>query len=279
MNATFSIHRLGLTIYKELQEKYMIILTSIGIILMIYLAFWALNLIDGEPVSTAARAASAATTLSIISCLAPFFLYKNENRRMEGVFYAVSPSSTLEKTISMLVICSVIFPLLSTVLLMSLDSLLTLMPFEASYSGSIWGSMFSSKEYLDKITNILNFNTDPMSIDMVNRMYDTMNPLSIPPIVGLALSQSAFVLLNMLFRRHKIGYTLLTLLGIWVIVAVILVISAVSFFDNIQSNPDIDPELIYQWMITMYKAVTLTYYIFPIAFWALTYFRIRRLQY
>ena len=178
MNATFSIHRLGLTIYKELQEKYMIILTSIGIILMIYLAFWALNLIDGEPVSTAARAASAATTLSIISCLAPFFLYKNENRRMEGVFYAVSPSSTLEKTISMLVICSVIFPLLSTVLLMSLDSLLTLMPFEASYSGSIWGSMFSSKEYLDKITNILNFNTDPMSIDMVNRMYDTINPLS-----------------------------------------------------------------------------------------------------
>ena len=84
MNATFSIHRLGLTIYKELQEKYMIILTTIGIILMTYLAIWALNLIDGEPVTAAARAASAATILSIIGCLAPFFLYKNENRRMEG---------------------------------------------------------------------------------------------------------------------------------------------------------------------------------------------------
>ena len=141
MNATFNIRRQGLTIYKELQEKYSIILTSTCIILMIYLAIWALNLIDGEPVSTVARAVTAATILSIIGCLAPFFLYKNENRRMEGVFYAVSPSSTLEKCISMLVICSVIFPLLSTVLLMSLDSLLTLMPFEASYSGSIWGCM------------------------------------------------------------------------------------------------------------------------------------------
>ena len=238
MNATFSIHRLGLTIYKELQEKYMIILTTIGIILMTYLAIWALNLIDGEPVTAAARAASAATILSIIGCLAPFFLYKNENRRMEGVFYAVSPSSTLEKTISMLVICSVIFPLLSTVLLMSLDSLLTLMPFEASYSGSIWGCMFSSKDYLDKITSIMPFNTDPMSIDLVNRMFDTVNPLSIPPIVGLALSQSAFVLLNMLFRRHKIGYTLLTLLGAWVIAAVIMVISAVSFFDSVAKVDD-----------------------------------------
>ena len=251
MNATFSIHRLGLTIYKELQEKYMIILTTIGIILMTYLAIWALNLIDGEPVAAGARASSAATILSIIGCLAPFFLYKNENRRMEGVFYAVSPSSTLEKTISMLVICSVIFPLLSTVLLMSLDSLLTLMPFEARYSGSIWGCMFSSKEYLNTITSFLQLNTDPMAIDFVNRMFDTIIPLAVPPIVGLALTQSAFVLLNMLFRRHKIGYTLLTLLGIWVIAIVIVVISAVSVFDNLQNNPDINPERIYQWLITL----------------------------
>ena len=280
MNATFSIHRLGLTIYKELQEKYMIILTSIGIILMIYLAIWALNLIDGEPVAAGVRASSAATILSIIGCLAPFFLYKNENRRMEGVFYAVSPSSTLEKTISMLVICSVIFPLLSTVLLMSLDSLLTLMPFEARYSGSIWGCMFSSKEYLNTITSFLQLNTDPMAIDFVNRMFDTIIPLAVPPIVGLALTQSAFVLLNMLFRRHKIGYTLLTLLGIWVIAIVIVVISAVSVFDNLQNNPDIDPERIYQWLITLYKAaMVFSTYIFPIACWVLTYFRIRRIQY
>ena len=280
MNATFSIHRLGLTIYKELQEKYMIILTTIGIILMTYLAIWALNLIDGEPVAAGARASSAATILSIIGCLAPFFLYKNENRRMEGVFYAVSPSSTLEKTISMLVICSVIFPLLSTVLLMSLDSLLTLMPFEARYSGSIWGCMFSSKEYLNTITSFLQLNTDPMAIDFVNRMFDTIIPLVVPPIVGLALTQSAFVLLNMLFRRHKIGYTLLTLLGIWVIAIVIVVISAVSVFDNLQNNPDINPERIYQWLITLYKAaIVFCTYILPIACWILTYFRIRRIQY
>lgn len=280
MNATFSIHRLGLTIYKELQEKYMIILTTIGIILMTYLAIWALNLIDGEPVAAGARASSAATILSIIGCLAPFFLYKNENRRMEGVFYAVSPSSTLEKTISMLVICSVIFPLLSTVLLMSLDSLLTLMPFEARYSGSIWGCMFSSKEYLNTITSFLQLNTDPMAIDFVNRMFDTIIPLAVPPIVGLALTQSAFVLLNMLFRRHKIGYTLLTLLGIWVIAIVIVVISAVSVFDNLQNNPDINPERIYQWLITLYKAaIVFCTYILPIACWILTYFRIRRIQY
>ena len=280
MNATFSIHRLGLTVYKELQEKYMPILTSTGIILMTYLAIWALNLIDGESVAAAARAASAAAILSIIGCLAPFFLYKNENRRMEGVFYAVSPSSTLEKTISMLVICSVIFPLLSTVLLMSLDSLLTLMPFEARYSGSIWGCMFSSKEYLNTITSFPQLNTDPMAIDFVNRMFDTIIPLAVPPIVGLALTQSAFVLLNMLFRRHKIGYTLLTLLGIWVIAIVIVVISAVSVFDNLQNNPDINPERIYQWLITLYKAtIVFCTYILPIACWILTYFRIRRIQY
>ena len=38
MNATFNIRRQGLTIYKELQEKYSIILTTTGIVLMIYLA-------------------------------------------------------------------------------------------------------------------------------------------------------------------------------------------------------------------------------------------------
>ena len=110
--------------------------------------------------------------------------------------------------------------------------------------------MFSSKEYLNTITSFLQLNTDPMAIDFVNRMFDTMIPLAVPPIVGLALTQSAFVLLNMLFRRHKIGYTLLTLLGIWVIAIVIVVISAVSVFDNLQNNPDINPERIYQWLIT-----------------------------
>ena len=34
-----------------------------------------------------------------------------------------------------------------------------------------------------------------------------------------------------------------------------------------------------QWMITLSRALSLIYCILPIVFWALTYFRIRRLQY
>lgn len=278
MNATFNIRRLGLTIRKELQEKYLTILGTIGIMLLLYLLGWAVSLLDGVPVMAESRAKSAISGLTIIVCLAPFILYSNENRRMEGVFYAVSPSSTLEKTISMFIVSSVIFTLLVTVMLLSLDSLLTLIPVSSRYTGNIWGEMFSSKEYLSSLATGMNLNT--VDTDLVNRIYDMIDPFMISPVLGLILGQSPFIFLNMLFRNHKIGYTLLVILSIMILSTIAAVIGAVHFFDEMQYSGNVEPGLIFNWMATWYKSIFLFMaYVLPVILWVLTYFRIRRIQY
>lgn len=282
MNATFNIRRQGLTIYRELLEKYPVILGTIGIILLTYIFIWVLSLLLGDNIIYApARATSITSILTFICCLIPFILYKNENRRMEGTFYAVSPSSTLEKTVSMLVISSVIFPLLCTVLLLSLDSLLTLMPFEHGYRGELWSTLFSTRRYIDSAMKVLGaMNTPAESMDIVNQCYDMIKALSVPPVVGMALNQSFFIFLNMLFRRHKIGYTLLTFLCLGIISIAAAIILSITFYAKLNNSTDIDLEAFIRSFSTGYTLlVIILTYALPILFWVLTYIRIRRIQY
>lgn len=278
MNATFNIHRLGLTISKELQEKYLTILGTVGIIMLAYLFIWALSQLGGDPVPAYSRAKGVVSILSVVTCIAPFILYKNENRRMEGVFYAISPASTLEKTISMLVICSLIFPITATVLLLSLDSLITLFPFKASYTGSIWGTVFSYRDYMHILMDSSMVN--PENQGLVDRIYSSMSPLMISPFVGLILGQSPFVFLNMLFRKNKIGYTLLIFFGILTIMMVASIVSVINIVDTAQTGEIPGEEELANWIETWVKAFLLIVsYILPVVFWVLTYFRIRRIQY
>lgn len=281
MNATFNIRRQGLTIYRELLQKYPVLLASIGILLLGYIFIWGLCLLSEDTIGSSGRTAVVYSLISFTCCLIPFILYKNENRRMAGVFYAVSPSSTLEKTISMLIIVSVIFPLLSTVLLLSLDSLLTVIPLENGFRGSLWGSMFSPQQYMDstmKLFGGLNVPADSMNI--IDQSYDFMRKYAVPPIVGIAVNQSFFVFLNMLFRRHKIGYTLLTFLCLGIVFSILSVILSIVLFAHIESMSEIDVESMLNWLTTGYRlAVLIIVNVLPVVFWVLTYFRIRRLQY
>lgn len=278
MNATFNIHRLGLTISKELQEKYLTILGTVGIIMLAYLFIWALSQLGGDPVPAYSRAKGVVSILSVVTCIAPFILYKNENRRMEGVFYAISPASTLEKTISMLVICSLIFPITATVLLLSLDSLITLFPFKASYTGSIWGTVFSYRDYMHILMDSSMVN--PENQGLVDRIYSSLSPLMTAPFVGLILGQSPFVFLNMLFRKNKIGYTLLIFFGILTISMVVSIVSVLNIVDTVHTGEIPGQEDLANWIDTWVKAFLLIVsYILPVVFWVLTYFRIRRIQY
>ena len=258
MNATFNIRRFGLNIYKELLEKYKLILGFWAVIVLVYLMIWGLTLLIGGNLGTTGRGTLVATLLQFYCSLIPFLLYKNENRHVEGTFYGITPASTLEKTLTVFVIATLLFPALTSVLMLSLDSLLASMPTDGGFSGHIWKNIFTTSGFADDLFNI---DPSPEKTFILDRLYNTTPALFLNPYFGMLLSQSALIFMAMLFRTHKIGKTLLVICGVGFLVSV-----GATWLAN--------------WVENFVKTVMVfTCYVLPVVFWVLTYFRIRRIQY
>ncbi|HIZ86481.1 MAG TPA: hypothetical protein IAC04_08320 [Candidatus Coprenecus stercoravium] len=279
MNATFNIRRFGLNIYKELLEKYRIILGFWAVIALVYLLFWGMTLLFGSNVGEYSRGTFAITLLQFYCCLVPFLLYKNENRHVEGIFYGIAPASTLEKTLTVFVILTLLFPALTTVLMLSLDSLLSVMPTEHGFTGHIWSTVFSSDRFM---SGWISHQPSAEGQMLIDRMFEGIPGILLNPFLAMLLGQSTFVFFAMFFRTHKIGKTLLVICGAGFILTMGATISIVALANSLESEilNNIDQDIFITWMENFVKTVMVfTCYILPIIFWVLTYFRIRRIQY
>lgn len=279
MNATFNIRRFGLNIYKELLEKYKLILGFWAVIVLVHLMIWGLTLLIGGNLGTTGRGTLVATLLQFYCCLIPFLLYKNENRHVEGTFYGITPASTLEKTLTVFVIATLLFPALTSVLMLSLDSLLASMPTDGGFSGHIWKDIFTTSGFAD---NLFNIDPSPEKTFILDRLYYATPDIFLNPYFGMLLSQSALIFMAMLFRTHKIGKTLLVICGVGFLLSVGATWSIVATVKNLDEAVlnSMDAEIMANWVENFVKTVMVfTCYILPVVFWVLTYFRIRRIQY
>lgn len=279
MNATFNIRRFGLNIYKELLEKYKLILGFWAVIVLVYLMIWGLTLLIGGSLGTTGRGTLVATLLQFYCALIPFLLYKNENRHVEGTFYGITPASTLEKTLTVFVIATLLFPALTSVLMLSLDSFLASMPTDGGFSGHIWKNIFTTSGFAD---DLFNFAPSPEKTFILDRLYNTTPALFLNPYFGMLLGQSALIFMAMLFRTHKIGKTLLVICGVGFLVSVGAtwsIVATVKHLDEAVLN-SMEAEILANWVENFVKTVMVfTCYVLPVVFWVLTYFRIRRIQY
>lgn len=280
MNSTFNIRRQGLLIYKELLEKYRTFLAFWAVAVLVCLMIWSMCLLLETSMPPGFRSWLTASLLSVYCCLCPFILYKNENRRIDGIFYGILPASSLEKTISIFVTVTVIFPAVTSVLMLSVDSLLSALPIEHGYSGHIWKSIFSSESY---ISTFLHFNPYYTNEDRtaIQSILDNASNFSLNPYAGILLSQAPFVFFAMLFRNHKIGKTIITVLLAGFVLSMIASGSVVMFVNSLDGQINsLDEEDVLNWVASFVKISSIvTTYIIPVIFWVLTYFRIRKIQY
>ncbi|HIZ86586.1 MAG TPA: hypothetical protein IAC03_00270 [Candidatus Coprenecus pullistercoris] len=279
MNAILNIHRLGLLIRKELIEKYKILLIFLAIAVLIYLMAWSFCIILGIDSSADTRAIWTVSLLSFCCYLIPYIAYKNENRRIEGVFYGIAPVSALEKFISMLVLCMLLFPAVVTVLILSVDSLLTLLPLEHGYNGQMWPLIFSSESFISSIIHI-NLEISAEEATYIERIFDSISPLSLTPYTNMLLGQTLFIFLATLFRRHKIGFTLLTYCGVSFLISIAVIVTAILLINSIDKAGGITEEIFLRWTADAFKITSLVgTYIAPVIFLALSYLRIKKIQY
>ena len=127
MNEVFDIKRLGRLIKYEVINYIPNFFKSLLIFASVIAAVWIFSLTFDFDVCPHSRAGLVNVLFVLAIVLSPFIVYKDMNDRKKGYIYAMIPASTLEKLLSMIVLCVVIVPLLAYAVLTATDLLLWLL--------------------------------------------------------------------------------------------------------------------------------------------------------
>ena len=126
MNEIFDIKRWWKLVQYEVVNYIPNFFKSLLIFASVIAAVWIFSLtFDFDGLHS--REGLVGTLFILATVLSPFIVYKDMNDRKKGYIYAMIPASTLEKLLSMLVLCVVIVPLLTYAVLTATDLLLWLL--------------------------------------------------------------------------------------------------------------------------------------------------------
>lgn len=228
MNNTFSWHRFGQVLWHDMKNIWprmgILMLCLIIPAMLVYLFYWVSK---GEILSIEVynRLGVILIMIMIVVVVAPSMLYKECNNSKNGIYFAMLPASKLEKYLSMLLMTIVIVPLLFTVSICMVDTIMWLFTLGDVQTETTWQALW---QYL-----FCGWDGSRMSHHFLvingEGMIPTRNCLW-AGIGSYLLIQSIFLFSSTLFKRHKVINTILWLMLIsivcfWIIVHVIFNIS------------------------------------------------------
>jgi len=251
MNAIFDIKRFGNLFLKDNKEVIVRSSRMFFICASVYLAQFLIRSLEGDT-DMSFRSQWFTTIFMLFVINVPLVSYFWVNDKQKGIYYAMLPASSLEKTISMIINNVVILPLAFFVSLTLLDTLLTLIFSQNGFPGMIFSNNL--------------FSMDRPSILILC-------------LLGFLYSQSFLIFFNLCFKNHNKGLKSISMviaihILLMIICAVILKKVYVGIDDvdiNINSIADIS-SLALTLMYSYLGGVTLL-------MWVLTGNRIKRIQY
>ena len=269
MNEIFDIKRLGRLIKYEVINYIPNFFKSLLIFASVIAAVWIFSLTVDHNVCPHSRDALVGTLFILAIVLSPFIVYKDMNDRKKGYIYAMIPASTLEKLLSMIVLCVVIVPLLAYTVLTATDLLLWLL-------SKVGIGSFLHMEFYNPFTTI-KFVDDEYLQPCVYPVFD-----SIIYLVNLIVYSIMF---NTIFRKNKVMKTILFNIAISfafvILTAVIANITTPEFWEDMFEglvewlDEKTDVEL-FGYLMTTVRCLTI---LMSMAFLSITYFRIKKVNY
>ena len=191
MDNIFSFNRFGKLLKKEFYEYFQ----RFGITILVFLSFiiiaWGISLLFGgdNGFSSNLRSAGIYYLTMLVALFAPFIVYGYANHPKKGIYYAMLPASSFEKFLSMVIYILIVTPIVFLVTAVLLDSLIVTIksPEDTSYLFSTLFSKDTLRLYLDLIQSI-----------------------------------SIFMIANMIFKKQKVAKSLLSIIGISLILSVLM---------------------------------------------------------
>jgi hypothetical protein len=269
MNEVFDIKRLGRLIKYEVINYIPNFFKSLLIFASVIAAVWIFSLTVEFDVCPHSRAGLVNALFVLAIVLSPFIVYKDMNDRKKGYIYAMIPASTLEKLLSMIVLCVVIVPLLAYAVLTATDLLLWLL----SKAGI---GPFLHMEFYNPFTAV-KLVDDEYLLPHIYPVFD-----SIIYFVNLI---AYTIMFNTIFRKNKVLKTILFNMAMSfafvILTAVIVNVTTPEFWEDMFEglvewlDEKTDVEL-FGYMMTTVRCLTI---LMSTAFLSITYFRIKKVNY
>jgi hypothetical protein len=269
MNEVFDIKRLGRLIKYEVINYIPNFFKSLLIFASVIAAVWIFSLTVDFNACPHSRALLVNVLFVLAIVLSPFIVYKDMNDRKKGYIYAMIPASTLEKLLSMIVLCVVIVPLLAYAVLTATDLLLWLL----SKAGI---GPFLHMEFYNPFTAV-KLVDDEYLLPHIYPVFD-----SIIYFVNLI---AYTIMFNTIFRKNKVLKTILFNMAMSfafvILTAVIVNVTTPEFWEDIFEglvewlDEKTDVEL-FGYLMTTVRCLTI---LMSVAFLSITYFRIKKVNY
>ena len=269
MNETFDIKRLGRLIKYEVINYIPNFFKSLLIFASVIAAVWIFSLTVDFNACPHSRAGLVNALFVLAIVLSPFIVYKDMNDRKKGYIYAMIPASTLEKLLSMIVLCVVIVPLLAYAVLTATDLLLWLL----SKTGI---GPFLHMEFYNPFTAV-KLVDDEYLLPHIYPVFD-----SIIYFVNLI---AYTIMFNTIFRKNKVLKTILFNMAMSfafvILTAVIVNITTPEFWEDmfeglvewLDGKTDVE---LFGYVMTTVRCLTI---LMSMAFLSITYFRIKKVNY
>ncbi len=269
MNEVFDIKRLGELIKYEITNYIPKFFKSLLILASIIAAIWLYSLTADFSVLSGGRDMLVGVLFVVAVVLSPFIIYKDMNNRKKGYIYAMIPASTLEKLLSMIVLCIVIVPFLTYAVLTGTDLLLWIL----------------SKIGIGSFLQIDFFNPfiDTVKVDdeyLVPHIYPVLD--SIIYFVNIV---SYTIMFNAIFRKNKVLKTILfniaSTFALVIFSTIVANITTPEFWEELfegfvewcEGKTDVE---LFGYLMTVTRCLTA---LLSVVFLSITYFRIKKMNY
>ena len=235
MNKTFNINRFGNVVRRDGMSYFSNYGWTIVVLWALPVILWFLTYISMETFDTGVisnRTTTISTLMWLSLMIVPSRLYKNYNDSRKGVILAMTPASSLEKFLSMILYCVVITPIVYLIGALFIDTILALKPGTNPYDGFIFSDFFS-KNY-ESYREILSLGEEELNRSIYDYMLSKNHFIyKVLQILGFT---SLFMFTNMLFKKRKLSKTI----GILTLLGIIFSIFVVRYAINLEYNFDAD---------------------------------------
>lgn len=264
MKKIININRVGKLIKKDLSENLRKIVVIISTMIITTIAVWLLTVIlKGNSATGTTERLHFIRALTFVSLfITPFILYGFINHKFHGVNYTLIPATVLEKLISIFIVSSVIVPVVIFCGAIVTDTVLAL-----ATPSTYKGYLFASSGILSN------------SGSTIVKVFGSFFLISSTALYG-----------NLLFRKNKMLMTILSVIGINMLLMVVMIILIKSGLDLSEWIKNYSVNNGGQVVITMGKpsgilvdvnrTLNIIFFILiPSALYTASYFRLKRIRF
>ena len=217
MNNTFSFNRFKNLLLKD-GKMYIRNFGSTLIVLCCMTAIlWIFTLLFGKSADGASRFAIIVASAALAMMLVPSKVYGKANLSREGVDFAMMPTSSLEKFVSMFIYCAIVTPIVVFFGGYLIDAFLSVFPFGGFEKPIRLYSLNEIIRMANDTEGVVNVGDFELSLEQVFPIGVMRTSL----YVGIIQWAAIFMLGNMLFKKHKAGKTIACYLGIGYLLSMI----------------------------------------------------------